>query len=1080
MGLRKRVISIFLAAVMAVAGASAEGLALEAEAAPDTGENAYTGIMLTKEEFEKFSYTEAEADWSEYVPEENENGLVNYEARYTVDGKSLDEVLGMLKARDKFYWQEDEEGWHPVSGADSAKTDEGYYAVFTNGQGLKAQTAANLDGVNGVLFDTHYYNELEEGEEPDEHTQWYPYIYKDLTVEAKTALTFRGCYSNITIKYGTYSKDGKGNQYPIVMRAEVLGSVRGSADAGTESNIYLKNPRLYGIGGFDKTLFLPSVWRDEESKEEGVGRWLDLNSPTGKEKISFQKICAAELNENGEPQEIKGEEGTSGVDLNIFYHDGYIPTIAGSAHLGIWHERNEETGEMETGDYSIGLNYFADENGTPYKFAPGDKVVDYGNAQGWSSPVWYNAPESGGVYEEYRIDAQGCLYRESDRMFRASRYRDKAEYDAYCENGQWADEYVGESAEVFGILQALAYDSELHPDNAYYTLALIQDWDHKAEGARAWETDCGNLSVPENVKGLRLTAEGWDVKKGFQKITGILDEITIPQGSELELTGWYRAKNKDINISGKGTVSFADARINGNVRAAGGSVSSRGETAVKSLTGMQTLDLAGGLTVEKELGFAKDGQMNVTHERQDAHILARSGAGIEIPNLNCVYDTQHQYGNLLEIFEEVKGGTYPVVAFSGARELGDQYWETYAMNYQIDAEEADENGWKREHTALCPKYRYVPVDKDGNENWEEAEFDLIILNNKVYRIEWDHESENGTDKITLDGTPCTLLHQRLAETSYTATQVEKSTYNNEVQLIPYDASAVSLAAQDRDDIALYKDPYTDDSYGIDVWDEWNCEYHEDGTAEYSLTGITDLTRIAVGYGSWGGEGIERHYEGRSLWLYPIQEYVLEKDEDDNTFTDKDVYTEENGVRKYALFYLGEPSVKSSHYVVSAAQTKPVAGLTVKGLSSRYYYTGKKIKPAVTVYDGGKKLTSDDYSVSYSENVNIGKAKITITGKGNYTGNLTKDFTITVKKNADYTVGGYKYKIVNAAVNGKGTVSVTGMQKKTAAKIKIADTAAIGGVKFKVISIGGNAFKGCKKAADASIGKYVTSVGGYTF
>ena len=54
----------------------------------------------------------------------------------------------------------------------------------------------------------------------------------------------------------------------------------------------------------------------------------------------------------------------------------------------------------------------------------------------------------------------------------------------------------------------------------------------------------------------------------------------------------------------------------------------------------------------------------------------------------------------------------------------------------------------------------------------------------------------------------------------------------------------------------------------------------------------------------------------------------------------------------------------------------------------FYYNGKAIKPAVKVYEGEQELWVKDYKISYSNNKNAGaEAKITVTGKGNYTGIL---------------------------------------------------------------------------------------------
>lgn len=59
-----------------------------------------------------------------------------------------------------------------------------------------------------------------------------------------------------------------------------------------------------------------------------------------------------------------------------------------------------------------------------------------------------------------------------------------------------------------------------------------------------------------------------------------------------------------------------------------------------------------------------------------------------------------------------------------------------------------------------------------------------------------------------------------------------------------------------------------------------------------------------------------------------------------------------------------------------------------------YAQGKEIKPEIVVESGLDELQENvDYTVSYSNNINVGTATITVTGIGKYTGTLTKDFTI---------------------------------------------------------------------------------------
>ena len=134
-------------------------------------------------------------------------------------------------------------------------------------------------------------------------------------------------------------------------------------------------------------------------------------------------------------------------------------------------------------------------------------------------------------------------------------------------------------------------------------------------------------------------------------------------------------------------------------------------------------------------------------------------------------------------------------------------------------------------------------------------------------------------------------------------------------------------------------------------------------------------------------------------------------------------------------------------------------------TSTYAYDGKAKKPGVTVKLNGKTLKNGtDYTVSYSNNTKVGTATVKITGKGNYTGSVSKTYSIknnfkkatvsgistkvftgknitqsitvkyngkTLKKGTDYTVSYSSNKNIGTAtvkVAGKG--SYTGTITKT--------------------------------------------------
>lgn len=58
------------------------------------------------------------------------------------------------------------------------------------------------------------------------------------------------------------------------------------------------------------------------------------------------------------------------------------------------------------------------------------------------------------------------------------------------------------------------------------------------------------------------------------------------------------------------------------------------------------------------------------------------------------------------------------------------------------------------------------------------------------------------------------------------------------------------------------------------------------------------------------------------------------------------------------------------------------------------YTGSPCVHGVSVKDSEAKLTFDDISVTYENNINVGTATIIYTGKNNYTGEIRKNFQIT--------------------------------------------------------------------------------------
>ena len=89
----------------------------------------------------------------------------------------------------------------------------------------------------------------------------------------------------------------------------------------------------------------------------------------------------------------------------------------------------------------------------------------------------------------------------------------------------------------------------------------------------------------------------------------------------------------------------------------------------------------------------------------------------------------------------------------------------------------------------------------------------------------------------------------------------------------------------------------------------------------------------------------------------------------------------------------EVRVKNDNLVKSLS----ASDIKIQLSKTSYTYTGAAFKPDVTVKDGSEVLElTNDYTISYKDNIAAGTAKAVITGVGNYSGVVEKEFTIASK------------------------------------------------------------------------------------
>ena len=146
------------------------------------------------------------------------------------------------------------------------------------------------------------------------------------------------------------------------------------------------------------------------------------------------------------------------------------------------------------------------------------------------------------------------------------------------------------------------------------------------------------------------------------------------------------------------------------------------------------------------------------------------------------------------------------------------------------------------------------------------------------------------------------------------------------------------------------------------------------------------------YPQIGGDVLEVELNGKYCGTLPADCFTIEAAEGKNDVNAGDAYLtivgQGNATGRAELAY----TITAKDIADESVNVEPIGELV---------YTGAALEPPVTVKDGEKALAEGtDYAVTYANNTAAGTATVTITGKGNYAGERTINFTIVQKDIAE--------------------------------------------------------------------------------
>ena len=238
--------------------------------------------------------------------------------------------------------------------------------------------------------------------------------------------------------------------------------------------------------------------------------------------------------------------------------------------------------------------------------------------------------------------------------------------------------------------------------------------------------------------------------------------------------------------------------------------------------------------------------------------------------------------------------------------------------------------------------------------------------------------------------------------------------------------------------------------------------------------------------------------GKDKYDYDGQQHKPGKD--DITFTYKDGSSPDPAFTAYTLSYSGDyTNVTSTKPKVIITPTdskftgtieleysiKPRSigdtTITLDPNPNYYIHTGEEKKPPVTVtYNDDTKVLGTDYTLSYSNNVDIGTATVTITGKGNFTGSTTQTFNIIPDfiNDATISLAGYETNHTTNFVTAY-KVNYNGKQQKpTVNWLRLGETELTENVDYSV-DYSLNTDVGTGEVKITGLGKYASETNNFT-
>ena len=490
-------------------------------------------------------------------------------------------------------------------------------------------------------------------------------------------------------------------------------------------------------------------------------------------------------------------------------------------------------------------------------------------------------------------------------------------------------------------------------------------------------TKLETVTIPDNSKLKYIYTSA------FEKCTS-LKSINLPQGLESIYSRAFNTCSNLTNLKLPSTLTRIDelAFSNGPRFKNNELTVPKGVTTIKSrsiynINDLKTINVENGVTTIEKYAFADNDSLKNVY-------LPASITSIDV--LACKSYNYEKY-SACDIYIDKYKDSIPCYSNWGTD--GTIYWKTRDFKNTTDNTVVISDVADQTYTGslIAPN---ITVSCN----------DVELVKNTDYTVSYSNNKNVGTATISITGIGdytgtitknFNIVARDISDT--TIGSIPNQTYTgNSISALPVITYNGATLTKGTDYTLTYSNNVNVGTGTVTITGKGNFKGTTSKTFSISARAMSDTSVANVSSQTYTGNGIS------PLPTITYNNKTLKKDTD-YTLS----YSNNINAGTATITITGKGNFTGTTSKTFSISARAMSDTSVANISSQTY-TGNVISPLPTITYNNKTLKKDtDYTLSYSDNINVGTATITITGKGNFAGTTSKTFSISARAMSDTSV-----------------------------------------------------------------------------